>query len=286
MAKSKHAETMNRGEKRNQRIAIIVLAIMVIPIILIYFSFFRLAFVDPDTGAFTWSNFKFLTSGFESRQAKIDSIGPAMKNTVWFTIIVTLCEVGIASFSGYTLSRIDFTGRNLIQKMLLVLRMFPNLLLLIGVLYVLIELRISNSITGVILVAIAFRLPGSTFIIKNYFDAIPRDIENSCLVDGCNRFTAFTQVIIHLVKPGLASISVFAFLAAWSNYILFTTLIFNGKTPVVATYLKSLARADQMVVDYNTFAAMSIVYMLPVLVFFIISQKALMEGNVASGKGI
>jgi len=167
-----------------------------------------------------------------------------------------------------------------------VLRMFPHLLLLIGVLYVLVELKLANSMLGVLLVAIAFRIPGSSFIIKNFFDGIPRDIENSTLVDGCSRVSAFFQVIIYLVKPGIASISVFSFLSAWSNYILFNTLIFNSKTPVFATYLRSLSSNEQMIASYGVFAAMALVYMLPVIVFFLISQRSLMEGNIASGKGV
>ena len=159
-------------------------------------------------------------------------------------------------------------------------------LLLIGVLYVLLHLGILNTLTGVIVVAIALRLPGSTFIIRNFFAGIPQDIENSALVDGCNRLTAFFQVIIHMVKPGLASISIFAFMSAWSNYLLFNVLIFNTKTPVLATYLRVLSRNDQMIADYGVFAAMAMVYMLPVLIFFFISQRQLMQGTISGGKGI
>lgn len=286
MAKSKMAETMNRSEKRNQNIAIVFVALLIIPIALLYFTFFRLAFIDPETGALTLSNFQFIYTSMDKKLTTISPIGQAMGNTILFTVVVTACEVCISCMAGYALSRLNFVGRGFIKNMLLVLRMFPNLLLLIGVLYVLMALHMSNTLLSVVLVAIAFRIPGSTFIIKNFFDSIPRDIENSCLVDGCSRFSAFRQVIIYLVKPGLASISIFSFLSAWSNYILFNTLIFNSKTPVMATYLKALSRQEQMIVDYNIFAAMAIVYMLPVLVFFIISQKTLMEGNVAGGKGV
>lgn len=280
------SQTLNKGELRNQRIAIVIVALFCIPIVALYFIFFRLAFLDAETSALTLKNFAFLFSSMDIKLAKIPPIGAAMRNTILFTIIVTACEVSISCMAGYAISRLHFVGRNVIKNMLLVLRMFPNLLLLIGVLYVLIALKTANNLLGVVLVAIAFRIPGSTFIIKNFFDGIPNDIENSCLVDGCNRFSAFFQVIIHMVKPGIASISIFSFLSAWSNYILFNTLIFNSKTPVIATYLKALSRPEQMIVDYNTFAAMAIVYMLPVLVFFIISQKTLMQGNVAGGKGV
>ena len=272
---------LSRGEAKNQKRAIVLITLFCLPIVALYFTFFHLAFIDPETGALSLGNFQFLYTTMDKKLTQIVPIGPAMKNTVLFSVVVTACEVLISCMAGYALSRLRFTGRGLIQNLLLILRMFPNLLLLIGVLYVLMTLRMSNS-----LVAIAFRIPGSTFIIKNHFDGIPRDIENSCLVDGCTRFSAFRQVIIYLVKPGLASISIFSFLSAWSNYILFNTLIFNSKTPVIATYLKSLSRPEQMIVDYNTFAAMAIVYVLPVLVFFVISQKALMKGNVGGGKGV
>jgi ABC-type glycerol-3-phosphate transport system permease component len=284
--KKKKVQSLNKSEQRNQNIAVILVAVFCIPIVLLYFTFFHQAFFDASTGGWTWNNFAFLFREMDMKLAKIPPIGQAMRNTIVFTVLVTACEVVISCMAGYAISRMEFKGREVIKNMLLILRMFPNLLLLIGVLYILIALKMANSLTGVVLVAIAFRIPGSTFIIKNFFDGIPRDIENSCLVDGCNRFSAFFQVIIYLVKPGLASISIFSFLSAWSNYILFNTLIFNSKTPVIATYLKSLSRPEQMIVDYNTFAAMAIVYMLPVLVFFIISQKALMKGNVAGGKGV
>ena len=260
---------LSRGEAKNQKRAIVLITLFCLPIVALYFTFFHLAFIDPETGALSLGNFQFLYTTMDKKLTQIVTIGPAMKNTVLFSVVVTACEVLISCMAGYALSRLRITGRGLIQNLLLILRMFPNLLLLIGVLYVLMTLRMSNSLGGVILVAIAFRIPGSTFIIKNHFDGIPRDIENSCLVDGCTRFSAFRQVIIYLVKPGLASISIFSFLSAWSNYILFNTLIFNSKTPVIATYLKSLSRPEQMIVDYNTFAAMAIVYVLPVLVFFV-----------------
>ena len=175
------------------------------------------------------------------------------------------------------LSRLQFRGRRTIQTSLLVLRMFPSLLLLIAVLYVLMALGIVNTLLGVIVVALSFRLPGSTFIIRNFFDGIPRDVENSTLVDGCTRFGAFRQVIIFMIKPGITSIAVFSFLSAWSNFILFNTLLFGNRTPVMATYIRAISRSEQMIASYNVVAAMGIIYMLPVIVFFVISQKQLMK---------
>ena len=237
-------------------------------------------------GRLSLANFRFLYDTIVMGQYTVPAMGPAFRNTVLFTAVVTVCEVVISLMAGYALSRMRFTGRGPLQHLLLILRLFPGVLLLISILYVLMYVRLLDTLAGVVLVAIALRLPGSTFIIRNFFNDIPRDIENSALVDGCNRLTAFFQVIIHLVKPGIASISMFAFMSAWSNYLLFNTLILSGKVPVMATYLRTLSLNDQMIADYGVFSAMALVYMLPVLIFFVISQKSLLKGGFTGGKGI
>lgn len=286
MHKKARLDTRARFEIRQERIAVVIMAIIVIPILYIYGTFFASAFVDQKTGDLTLSNFGFFVEEMKIGNSYIQPIWKPTKNTLIFTSIVTFCELLFSCMAGYALSRLNFAGKKTITMSLLILRMFPGVLLLIGVLYVLMYLKIANSLLGVILVAIAFRLPGSTFIIRNFFNQVPKDIENSALVDGCNRFTAFTQVIIHLVKPGIASTAMFGFMAAWSNYLLFNVLIFNSKTPVLATYLRGICNNDEMIADYGIFCAMSLVYMAPVLIFFFISQKQLMKGNMSGGKGI
>ena len=285
---NKHKNVASRAkfEIRQERVAVIIMTLCMLPIIYIYGKFFIYAFLDDRTGAWTLGNFKFLTNSVQLGKATIQPVGAAMKNTIVFTVIVTFFEVTFSCMAGYALSRLEFVGKQMITRSLLILRMFPGVLLLIGVVYVLMTLGIVDTLFGVIIVAVAFRLPGSSFIIRSFFAQVPRDIENSALIDGCNRFSAFFQVIIYLVKPGIASISIFSFMAAWSNYLLFNVLIFNSKTPVLGTYLRMVSTNDEMIADYGVFCAMALIYRLPVVIFFLISQKQLMEGNVSGGKGI
>lgn len=271
-------------ERRKERTAIAVMIVLCAPILFIYITFFSNAFRGGD--GFTLRNFDFLFGEIRLSQYTVPPLWPAFMNSIVFTVAVTITEVVIACLAGYALSRMEFRGRKAITIALLALRLFPGMLLLIGVLYVLMYIGVGNTMFGVILVAIALRLPGSTFIIRNFFNGIPTDIENSALVDGCTRFSAFFQVILHMVKPGIASISLFAFMSAWSNYLLFNVLIFTSKVPVLATYIRVLSRNDQMIADYGIFAAMALIYMLPVLIFFFISQKQFMKGNLGGGKGI
>ncbi len=270
---------------KKQWIAIAIMISVSAPLIIMYGSFFKMAFLN-EKGRFTLTNFEFLFRSITLKQTVIVPIYEPLRNTVLFTIIATTLEVLISSLAGYAISRMEFSGKKTIIIVLLVLRIFPGILLLIGIFYVLLELGIINSLTGIIFVAVALRLPGSTYIIKGFFDGISKDVENAALVDGCTKLSAFFQIILHMIKPGLASISIFAFMSAWSNYILFNTFIFNTKTPVLATYLRDLSRSDQMIADYGVFSAIAIIYMIPILVFFFISQKQLMKANMSGGKGI
>ena len=282
---SKNKVMLTKRERKRQNIAIAVMFLFILPVAVMFASFFLMAFFKD--GHLSLENFEFVIRPMKLRdQTTIPAIGKALRNSVIFTVCVTIMEVITSLMAGYALSRLDFRGRKTIQGGLLVLRMFPTLLLLIAVLYVLMATKMANSLLGVVLVAISFRLPGSTYIKKNFFDGIPRDIENSTLVDGCTRFSGFRQVIIHLVKPGIVSITVFSFLSAWSNFILFNTLLFGNRTPVMATYIRAITRNEQMIASFNVVAAMGIIYMLPVLVFFVMTQKQLMEGNINTSKGL
>ena len=282
---SKNKVMLTKRERKRQNIAIAVMFLFILPVAVMFASFFLMAFFKD--GHLSLENFEFVIRPMKLRdQTTIPAIGKALRNSVIFTVCVTIMEVITSLMAGYALSRLDFRGRKTIQGGLLVLRMFPTLLLLIAVLYVLMATKMANSLLGVVLVAISFRLPGSTYIIQNFFDGIPRDIENSTLVDGCTRFSGFRQVIIHLVKPGIVSITVFSFLSAWSNFILFNTLLFGNRTPVMATYIRAITRNEQMIASFNVVAAMGIIYMLPVLVFFVMTQKQLMEGNINTSKGL
>ena len=144
---------MTRSERRKQNIAIAVMILFVLPLVFMFIMFFGMAFFDGE-GHVTLSNFQFVVGPMKLRdQTTIKPIGLALRNSLLFTCLVTFFEVLVSMLAGYALSRLHFPGRRNIQTGLLVLRMFPNLLLLIAVLYVLmvlqlvIEYRITHEYT-------------------------------------------------------------------------------------------------------------------------------------------
>lgn len=157
MFSPKRDETRPGYEMRKEHIAIGVMILLCLPILAIYVTFFAQAFVAD--GKLSLSNFRFLYTTIVLGQYTVPTMGPAFRNTVVFTLCVTACEVVVSLMAGYALSRMRFTGRSFLQKLLLILRLFPGVLLLISILYVLMYTKLLNTLLGVVLVAIALRLP-------------------------------------------------------------------------------------------------------------------------------
>ena len=120
-------------ERRNETIAVLVMILLCIPVLFIYFSFFANAFILDSTGELTLQNFQFLYQPIQLSQYTVEPIGKAFRNTVIFTAIATTLEVTISCMAGYALARMEFTGKRVISFSLLTLRLFPGVLLLIGV---------------------------------------------------------------------------------------------------------------------------------------------------------
>ena len=144
MLKKKKYDTRAKFEIRQERIAVIIMIICVLPVLYIYGKFFMNAFIDQQTGEWTLANFNFFKDSVTIGNSIIEPIGPSMKNTILFTVVVTFCEVVFSCMAGYALSRLEFVGKKILTFSLLILRMFPGVLLLIGVVYVLSLIHISE----------------------------------------------------------------------------------------------------------------------------------------------
>ncbi|MFS8651008.1 MAG: carbohydrate ABC transporter permease [Caldibacillus sp.] len=262
-----------------------VLGITTLPIIFMYLwlflnSFFQKMKFGIIPESFTLENWSFLWEPIVYRGSELPSIWTATWNSFVFAGTMTILEVLIGVMSGYALSRIQFPGRKFILTTTMLLHAFPSISLLIAVFYILNFFGLYDSLFGVILVKTALQIPMTTWIIKGFFDDVPWDVEWAGLIDGCSRIKVWFQIVLPLIKPGIASISIFSFLSGWSEFLLLYTFIVSGDNITLASFLQKLT-SDPNLVNYSLLGAISLFYMIPVLIFFIFTQKSLMQ--VSSG---
>ena len=245
---------------------------------------------DGKFGGFTLSNWGFL---FEPE------IWIVTFNTLILALGLTIGVVIVSMMAGYALSRIKFPGRKTFLSLTLILHAFPTVTLLIAIYFVLRWIAMIpvlgrslpiiggfgyNTLGGVILVSIAIQLPLGIWLMKGFFDEVSWDIERAALIDGCSRFRTWREVMLPQIKPGIAALSIFSFIQGWGSFIIPYSYMVNARRATVATYLNNLL-SETAPTNYSMLASVGLFQLLPVLIFYIFTQKYLLSIFAGGVKG-
>ena len=190
-------------------------------------------------------------------------------------VIVTI----VASLAGYAMSRFVFRGKYWIVGLLLLTQMFPLVMLIAPMFKMLSPLGLTNSLTGLVIVYVAFNVPFATFLMQSFFDGIPKDLEDAAMIDGATRFTAFRQIILPLTLPGIAATLGFVFTAAWSELLFALMLISDNKATTFPVGLLSFV--SKFSVDFGQMMAAGVLALIPACLFFLLIQRYLVQGLTA-----
>lgn len=200
-------------------------------------------------------------------------------NSIAVSLVTTLFGVLLACTAAYAFSRFRFPGRTLGMAGFLITQMFPGVVMAIPLYILLDELELLNSLTGLILVYSTSSLPFCVWMLKGYFDTIPKDLEEAAVMDGASQWTIFTKVILPLAKPAIVVTALFSFMTAWNEFILAATFLSDEQMFTLPVVLQ------RFVGDYSTqwgyFAAGAILVSLPVMLLFFRLQKYLIGGLTA-----
>ncbi len=200
-------------------------------------------------------------------------------NTYIIAIATAALSITLGSLAAYGFSRFRLRGANIMLIGILALQMLPGATLIIPYYNFAQGLGIHNTYTVLVLINTAFALPISIWLLKNYIDGIPSDLEEAAMVDGCNRMEALLRVIMPITLPGLVGTATFAFLSAWSEFVI-TVVLTSG--PGVAPLTIAISRFfSQYGRDWQGLMALSTATSLPLLVVFVILQRWVVQGMTA-----
>ncbi|MEV8230232.1 carbohydrate ABC transporter permease [Streptomyces sp. NPDC079167] len=201
-----------------------------------------------------------------------------LANSALVSVLTVVFTLGVSLLGGYAFARFEFPGKNLLFLVTLAILMVPYATLLIP-LYVLLGMTgLQNSLVGLSLVLAMFQLPFATFMMRISFEAIPKELEESALLDGCGTFRALTRVMAPAVKPGLITVGLFAFLAAWNDFIAPLILISDSTKAPLPLAIATLRQQSMGAIDYGATEAGVTVLAVPCLILFIALQRHYMRG--------
>lgn len=201
------------------------------------------------------------------------------RNSMIVSLSTAFIVTILASLAGYAMSRFSFRGKFWIVGLMLLTQMFPLVMLIAPIFKILSPLGLTNSLSGLILVYVAFNVPFATFLMQSFFDGIPKDLEEAAMIDGATRFVAFRQIILPLTLPGMAATLGFVFTAAWSE-LLFALMLISGVD--ASTFpVGLLSFVSKFSVDFGQMMAAGVLALIPACLFFFFIQRYLVQGLTA-----
>ena len=205
-------------------------------------------------------------------------------NTVFVSVFSSVVALTVTAFAGYAFSRFKFWGRKNGLMTMNLLQMFPGAMAMVAMFAILQYLgKLTggvvglNSLVGLALIYIGGGIPFNTWMIKGYVDALPKELEESAMIDGATPTQTFIKIILPLMSPILAVVAIFNFISPYGDFIFPSVLMFDEQKYTLAVGMQSFISGN-FSTNWSLFTAGSILGAIPIMVLFFSLQRFLVEG--------
>ncbi|QKE74502.1 carbohydrate ABC transporter permease [Arthrobacter citreus] len=202
-----------------------------------------------------------------------------MFNTLIITVIRTGGQLLLCSLAAYAFARIEFPGRNFLFLIALSVLMVPGQVFLLPQYMIMVKLGWLNTLQAVVVPGL-FSAFG-TFLLRQFFMGLPKELEEAARLDGCNHFQIYWRIMLPLAKPGLVALGIFTTLWSWNE--LMWPMIVNSSPDTMTLSVGLSSLQGQYLTNYPVLMAGSFLAILPMLILFMILQKQFIEGIAITG---
>lgn len=204
------------------------------------------------------------------------------KNSLIVSIFTAAGSVILTSLVAYAFSRYNFVGRKNGLYVFLLLQMFPVMMAMVALYIFLNMIGMLDSLTGLILIYLGGQIPFNAWLVKGYFDTIPRELDQAARIDGAGHLRVFWSIMLPLAKPILAVVALFNFMMPLFDFLLPTIVLSSKENYTLAVGLYNFIN-DQFSNNFTRFAAGSILVAVPISAVYLFLQKYLVSGLTAGG---
>ena len=203
-------------------------------------------------------------------------------NSALVTVGATAISLVISALAGYSLSRFRTRAQELTGLTLLLTKMLPGSLIVIPFFIMASTFHLIDSLWALMLANAAIGVPFATWMLKGFFDGIPRELEQAAMIDGCGHLSAFAYIIIPLARPGLAACAIYLAILSWSDFVFARTLINDQARWTITTGLVSFI--GEHGIDWPALMAAGVISMVPMVVLFLLLEPFLVSGLTAGSQ--
>ena len=200
-------------------------------------------------------------------------------NSLYTSAAITAITLVISALVAYALSRIDFRGKKVLMTVIIASIIIPPPVLMIPLFYQMVSLHMIDTAWAVILPQVIH--PAMVFVLKKFFDQIPRELEEAAVMDGANRMRIFIQIILPLSRPILAAVAIFVFISAWNNFLWPFISTNDGSILTLPVGLQTIKSAYG--IQYAQNMASALLAALPLILVFLFFQRQIIKGVATTG---
>jgi multiple sugar transport system permease protein len=211
--------------------------------------------------------------------AEVFSRRPVLTWILNSTLVVvgsTAISLAISTLAGYSLSRFHTPAQKFAGAALLLTKMLPGSLIVIPFFVMFTTAHLIDTRLGLVVANVAVGVPFATWMMKGFFDTLPRELEQAAAIDGCTPLQALWHVILPLARPGLAACGIYLAIVAWSEFVFARTLVTKADLWTVTVGLQSFV--GEYLVDWPALMAAGVVSLVPMFVLFLLLEPFLVSG--------
>lgn len=241
-----------------------------------FFVLINMAFKSPHDTSSKWitPNYLDLENFINAWQSA--HLDRALRNTMIITSVSVCLTVIIGAIASYPLARYRTRWTRFISMLCIACMIVPSLTILVSLYNLVVTINGIDAYWAIILLQVTFALPLTIFLYTNFLNTIPRELDEAALIDGCNRFTAFTRVLLPLLKPVTATVIILVGLAIWNDYQFSIFFLQNPEVQTVPVTLSGFFSQYQNNISWV--AAGCLISMLPAVVLYLFLQRYFVKG--------
>lgn len=216
---------------------------------------------------------------------RLNSAGSSLAGYTAHSVVVAVATVVMTTvasvLAGYAFAFFRFRGQRLLFATSIAVLLVPYPALLISLFTVMLWFGLTNSLFGLALIYTTFQLPFATYMMRNSFESVPRELIEAAQIDGCTKITALPRVVLRLTMPGVVTVALFAFLAAWNEFMAALVMLNDNSQFTLPIALVNAQNGPLNTIDWGALQAGITVTMLPCVVLFMLLQRYYVAGLVA-----
>jgi len=203
-----------------------------------------------------------------------------VENSAIVALMTVFGSLVLSTLGGYGFARFNFPGKNALFIMVLSTLMIPFQSILIPLFVMLVRFELNDTLVGLALVYITFQLPFGIFLMRNSFLAVPKEIEEAALLDGCSSLSLLYRMMLRLVLPGIVTVAIYAFINSWNEFLAALIFMSDQDKFTLPVFLTLVRSGIYGTVDWGALQAGVIVAIFPCLVVFLLLQRYYINGLI------